>query len=209
MLGTTEGVLHCGGIDLTSSSWYTSDSCYLAAPNEDVDELSTSMPLDLGLHTLTYLEEGKVLIAGGVSTGSAIVAPGEMVDASREAWVYDHGKREFEQVDDMAIGRAGHAAVLLSGSRVLVVGGVTAAAEIPFRDDYAEAPIACGEIFNLSDGSWEPADSCLAGDSSGALEGPAVWPLIANDPALGALVLGGAAENWSAVTQVGFWTHRN
>ena len=209
ILGTTEGVLHCGGIDVTLTSWYTLDSCYLAAPNEDVDKLSSELPIDLGHHTLTYLEEGKVLIAGGVSVGADILDFDDQLDASNRAWVYDHNERSFTEVNNLHIGRAGHAAVALTGGRVLVVGGVTSLSWVPFVPEYASPPIPCGEIFNLSDGSWTPADNCLAGDSSGALEGPAVWPMVANDPELGALVMGGATDNWSADVHVGYWTHRN
>ncbi len=209
VLGTTEGVIHCGGLETTDNSWFTSDVCHLAAPNEDIDEIATAMPLDLGHHTVTYLDEGQVLIAGGVSTGEAIVGLGEMVDASSRAWIYDHQARAFEEVDEMAIGRAGHRAIPLSGSRVLVVGGVRMASEVPYGEQNAADPLACGEIFNLSDGSWEPADSCAAGDTSGVLKGRTVWPLVANDPDFGAVIMGGGQDNWSAGTYVGFWTHRN
>ncbi len=209
VLGTTEGVLHCGGIDISSSTWYTLDACYLAAPNEDINQLATPLPMDLGLHTLTQVDEGKVLIAGGVHVGEAIVDLDTQVDASAKAWVYDHDKREFDEVDDMSIARAGHAAIPLSGNRVLVVGGVESSSQFPFGDTYATGPLACGEIFHLSDGSWEPADNCREGDAVGTLEAATVLPLVANDPELGALVMGGSQSNWAAATQIGFWTHRN
>ncbi len=208
LLGVTAGVLHCGGVKFAGNQWYTDDQCYLVSPNGEVDELSAPMPLDLGHHTLTWLEEGKVLLAGGVSVGDDITQQGDIVDASAEAWIYDHDLREFIEVDDMAVPRAAHAAVPLGNGRVLVVGGAAEVSDIPFSDNYSGEPMACGEIFDLATRSWTSADGCLAGDASGALEVRSISPVVGNDPDHGAVIMGGATVNWSATQTVGFWTFR-
>jgi hypothetical protein len=77
-------------------------------------------------NSATLLKNGKVLIAGGDSGGTAMLAPAEL---------YDPAKNAFIVTGNMKSPRGGHAATLLSDGRVLLTGGmdnlaVTSAAEI-------------------------------------------------------------------------------
>jgi hypothetical protein len=68
-------------------------------------------------HTLTLLPNGKVLLAGGVSSGPN----GQVLS---EAEVYDPATNTWTAVGSMSTPRHSHAATLLPNGKVLIVGGV-------------------------------------------------------------------------------------
>jgi Kelch motif/Galactose oxidase, central domain len=65
-------------------------------------------------HTATLLQDGKVLIAGGMRRNQDFYSSAEL---------YDPAPSKFQATGAMTIPRVGHAAVLLRSGRVLVVGG--------------------------------------------------------------------------------------
>jgi hypothetical protein len=65
-------------------------------------------------HTATLLQDGRVLVAGGRTSGPT---------ATREALLYDPGKNTMQQTGSMAKERWAHTATLLQDGRVLVAGG--------------------------------------------------------------------------------------
>jgi hypothetical protein len=69
------------------------------------------------LHTATRLADGRVLLLGGVTTGSDVLASGVVIDPATRA---------FTPVPAMAGKRVLHSATLLGDGRVFVVGGSAA-----------------------------------------------------------------------------------
>ena len=65
-------------------------------------------------HTATLLQDGKVLIAGGMRRNQDFYSSAEL---------YDPATGKFEATSAMTVARVGHAAVLLRSGKVLVVGG--------------------------------------------------------------------------------------
>ena len=77
-------------------------------------------------HTSTLLEDGRVLVVGGV--GEAVPNVDTSTRASAEIWDPDTGK--FEPAASMGDARTEHEATLLSDGRVLVTGGLLPRAEV-------------------------------------------------------------------------------
>ncbi|MEV0385937.1 kelch repeat-containing protein [Nonomuraea sp. NPDC050643] len=102
-------------------------------------------------HSAALLQNGKVLVAGGATIRSA-----QSVKALRTAELYDPAAGTWTEVAPMTDARSGHAAVVLPGGRVLVVGGV-----VPVAGD-AEAALAFCEIFDPATGAWTPTGDLLA-----------------------------------------------
>lgn len=65
-------------------------------------------------HTATLLQNGSVLIAGGMRRNQ---------DFYRSAELYDPVAGRFQSTGEMSVARVGHAAVLLRSGKVLIVGG--------------------------------------------------------------------------------------
>ncbi len=92
-------------------------------------------------HTSTLLNNGKVLITGGISSEDSLLA-----NSSCE--LYDPTTHLWSTVKPMNIGRFSHAAVLLDNGKVLVSGGAT--------ENYTTSSY---EIYDPSTNTWETVSS--------------------------------------------------
>ena len=107
-----------------------------AAPAEAVTGSVSTLVQPRELHTATLLQDGRVLVAGGVALGEMLAS----------AEVYDPAAGTWTATGSMSEPRAEHTAVLLDDGRVLVAGGGT-----------ARAPIASAELFDPATGAWSAA----------------------------------------------------
>lgn len=92
-------------------------------------------------HTATLLEDGRVLIAGGINEEEGLTASAE---------IYDPAKGTFRAISPMQFRRSSHAAVLLPDGRVLIAGG---ASRVRMRDDI----LSSTEIFDPKTETFAPA----------------------------------------------------
>ena len=94
-------------------------------------------------HTATLLTNGKVLIAGGLTQGAALLS-----QASAE--LYDPSSGTFSKVFEMTAARALHSATLLPNGNVLIAGGFgsggASLAGAELYDPTTETFIATGEM---------------------------------------------------------------
>jgi len=109
-------VLIAGGADqdLTGTGLASAE---LFDPNTGAFTETGSMAVGRFLHTATQLQNGRVLIVGGVLTSAS--------DPVATAEVYDPATGIFTMTGAMATARERHTATLLSDGRVLIVGGTT------------------------------------------------------------------------------------
>lgn len=89
-------------------------------------------------HRATLLDDGRVLVTGGI-IGGQFVSAAELFDPAAGTW---------KATAPMRQGRLGHTATLLSDGRVLVAGGVVAGEGVPtgFSDS--------AELFDPGAGTW-------------------------------------------------------
>ena len=102
--------------------------------------------------TATLLEDGRVLLAGGVDASNS---------ALRSAELYDPRTRTFVATGSMSVARVGHSAVRLRDGRVLVMGGGTGVLGKP-------ETVASAELYDPATGLFSPTGSMTAARSDAA-----------------------------------------
>jgi Bacterial Ig-like domain (group 2)/Galactose oxidase, central domain/Kelch motif len=115
-------------------------SAELFDPNTGAFTETGSMAVGRFLHTATQLQDGRVLIVGGVLTSAS--------DPVATAEVYDPATGIFTMTGAMATARERHTATLLADGRVLIVGGTT-----------STGATAIVEVYDPSTGSFSVTGS--------------------------------------------------
>jgi hypothetical protein len=113
-------------------------------------------------HASVTLQDGRVLVTGGITAGGEAVASAEFYDPSTDSW---------SSAGEMAEARSGHTASLLGDGRVLIAGGSSlemfdptagsfsfAGALLPARMDHAAAVLQDGRVL-IAGGSSETGAS--------------------------------------------------
>lgn len=98
-------------------------------PKIGAPSLTKSLHVPRTDHAAVALDDGRVLVVGGVSANEAVTATGEIWDPQTGAWA---------AIASMLKPRAGHTATLLLDGRVLVVGGYMLDESIPSAQPSAE-----------------------------------------------------------------------
>ena len=188
-----DAVLWCGGVSWDAAGYGAEGNCWLIGPGASVTAAPTPVPEELGLllPAMVALGDGRALLAGGALIEGSLptLATGDedWAWAGDQAWIYDHHHGQWKATQaGMHQPRAGHAAVALSGRRVLVAGGASGLTNLGTN---VREPSACAEVYDLASNSWELIQPC-SGDL-GALPAPVHRPSVAYDPVYGALILGG------------------
>jgi hypothetical protein len=123
---------------------FTSDRAYEFDPATETFTPVASLPVGRGYHSSTLLEDGSVLLAGGVVP----TAPGDPpvpVETTPSAVRYVAGT--WQATGAMSLARCWHTAERLADGRVIVLGGTTRAGADPF-------PTGFTEIFDPATGTW-------------------------------------------------------
>jgi N-acetylneuraminic acid mutarotase len=98
--------------------------------------------------TMTVLDDGRVLVAGGsgdITTPDGVLAAVPLASAE----IYDPATDGWTDVASMSVPRAMATATLLPGGKVLVAGGF----------DDASRELRSAELYDPASGQWSPTDS--------------------------------------------------
>lgn len=202
----SDGSLFCGGALVGDADednvvdWYSTSTCERVTLDGEVEEGSPLPSARAGLAMVT-LADGSVLATGGANQRSP-AGNTEFPAAEDDAYLRSAGSGEWVSLSaHLALPRAGHEMALLPDGRVLIVGGSASYnALVPAADPYA-----CAEIFDPVELSFTLVDDCDAESDAASLEEPANMPMMAVDPAFGALVVGGMSGSTSASPRVGLF----
>ncbi len=139
-------VLITGGWEADGSMWDVSD----ATPTAEIFDPETNTMYQLPdmmvarlWHQMSLLQDGSVLITGGISTNGGVAI----------AEIFDPSTNSFRTVGrNMKMGRSAHAAAVMSDGRVLISGGL---AKGDLNDVLTEEPLKVLEIFDPVRESFE------------------------------------------------------
>ena len=112
-------VLVAGGYDSSSSNYSYFASAELYDPQSGTWTPTGTLGSARAFHTATLLSTGKVLVAGGLNTGS------DPDPALASAELYDPSSGNWAPTGSLITARFAHTATLLSDGNVLVAGGST------------------------------------------------------------------------------------
>lgn len=139
-------VLITGGIQLYGNEFGASVNTEFFNPASM--QFSAGPPMNTGrwLHTMTRLQDGRVLIAGGRDNNCTGRCP---VYSLNTAEIYDPATNTFQPTGSLHISRYNHTATLLEDGRVLILGGETTDNLGRDTDQVAEI-----EVYNPQTGSF-------------------------------------------------------
>lgn len=138
------------------------DSAELFDPSTGTFAATASMTTPRYAHTATLLPNGKVLLVGGLGDGggggAGAVLPSPPPLASAE--LYDPATGTFAATGSMHVARASHTATLISGGRVLIVGGTPDGGKDTGRYPYfGSGVLESAEIYDIATGVFTTTGS--------------------------------------------------
>ena len=137
-------VLVAGGVYADENSFDTRASAELFDPGTGKWSVTGSMKTARSAASAVTLDDGRVLVVGGVDSDG---------DPLRTAEVFDPDSGRWSSAGSLAKARAGFTLTLLPDGSVLAVGGD------PGGSWASDKPLASAERFDPSSGTWSPAAS--------------------------------------------------
>ena len=192
----TDGTLICGGYDFPDNdSWQTSSACNRVPIDGSSIESAGELPASLSGAAMATLQDGRILLTGGVSMAKA-GPEADPVSARSDAWLYNPSTSSWGSLSaSMTVARVGHRMAVLPDGRVLIAGGAGSFTPSVYPTD----PLSCLEVYDPSTGRFEAINDCTEDDDSAGLSTRSWDPVLAVDPDYGVLVVGGVGVDGGAV----------
>jgi len=111
------------------------------------------------LHTATLLNDGRVLVAGGIGEPKKKGDQGKVLSSAE---LYDPATNTWTATGDMSMPRGYHTATLLADGRVLIAGGLSNSDGLSSADANDLAPTSA-EIYDPASGTFSAAGTLVAG----------------------------------------------
>jgi hypothetical protein len=118
-------------------------------------------------HTATLLNDGRVLIAGGLGVEEFAGANANQTRAMATCFTFDQFTQIYSAVGSMSVARQSHQAATLSNNNVLVAGGIdnTAVGSLGLSG----SPLTSAEVFSPASNGWAVASSMASPHNLGAM----------------------------------------
>jgi Galactose oxidase, central domain/Kelch motif len=120
-------VLIAGGVSITGGQGTVLASAEIYTPSTGQFTVTGSLNRARQYHTATLLQDGTVLIAGGLDNNNNV---------SYEAEIYNPSTGEFTKIADLKKDRYDHTATLLGNGKVLIAGGSDSASPLTSAELY-------------------------------------------------------------------------
>jgi len=152
-------VLVAGGGPGTTSVPQATDTTELFDPLSRTFAAGPTMAVERTAHTATRLDDGRVLLVGGIDSAGV---------ANTTCELYDRATDTLTVTGSLSSPRSGHTATLLDDGRVLVTGGF-ADYQNPQTEWIAALNTAqdTAEIFDPATGTWSPVAQPMASKRAG------------------------------------------
>lgn len=121
-------------------------SCEIYDPTLGQWTLTSSLAIRRYFHTMTVLQNGKVLVTGGAYSS------GNRFYHLNDCQLYDSSNEQWTTVSSMNVQRAGHTATLLQSGKVLVTGGL-------YHDGSNDIYLRSCELYDPNTNKWSITDS--------------------------------------------------
>lgn len=191
-----EGTMVAGGVQIGDfiedagdyADWKTTNTSFRISLRGEVSTESYAGLGAVAAHAMIAIGDGDVLSFGGVISNPAGEQLDDLAPATDRVWRFYRGSQTWTEVGSMAMARAGHAAVQVDDSHILLVGG---SAEWGPTDSHGDRAFSCAEMYDVVNNTSQMLEGCTAESDAGGLPNRAESPLVLMDPALGVLVSGG------------------
>ncbi len=152
-------VLIAGGGGGTVTVPFPTNTTEIYDPLDRTFTPGPNLSVERGEHEAILLQDGTVLISGGVASDGTVTATCEL---------YDPVTNSFSPTGSMSAPRTGHTATMLADGKVLVTGGLADYQNpITMFEEALDTAQNTAEIYDPATGTWSPTGNTMSSPRTG------------------------------------------